>query len=287
MTDATQPAPIGDNRPPLNQAEIVFANLAERHPDLNNRLEELSEASSRLPESFTTEEEIGRSAEYIKQLNACIRWANDQKKVEKAPFTEGSRAVESYFAQITKPLAEIKQRVTHMQKTFLDGKARLERKRREGEEQRARDAAVSETVEHGAGSVEAGQAIETAETAKQEARAKPADLSRTTGEFGATVSLRETWTFEMEAESPADFMVAANAAYTAYNAAIGSGKSHGQIVTVTLEAFKAHWGPTLPSLLWPLIDQPAKEKAIRAAIKNGVRQLPGVRIFKTTQPVTR
>lgn len=249
------PDDFGSNQPPLIEA------LHDDHADLEKRRDELIAAAERVPE-ITTPDVANKVADFVKQVQACIKNAEAKRVDAKEPHLKASREVDGFFKGITDPLAVAKAAVERKLTVWQRAQAAIEQKRRDDEARAAREAAekaAREAAEREAtmkssadldGAVEAAavaeQARKDALDAQRAADAKAADMSRARGDFGAVASLRTFWDF-----------------------------SDLDIAALDLEALRQHFP----------VD--AREKAVRSFIKAGGRELRGVRIFENTQTVVR
>lgn len=249
---------LGHNAPPpdLLVGEALRERLRDEYPDLIRRKDDLLAAANRMPD-VTDGEIAGKVSDFIVQLKACAKAADTARVGEKEPYLEGGRAVDGFFKSIISPLEEVEKKVKHSLTIYHREKEAEERRRRMEAERIAREEAEAKRLEAEAAAkalrdqqslddaIAADKAAKLAEAdavkAAQAAQAKPADLSRIRGEYGAVSSLRTDWVFD--------------------------GLDRHQI---DLEALRHHFTTA------------AVEAAIRAFIKAGGRQLPGVRIYETT-----
>ena len=259
MTQAI--ATIGDNMPP-HDADPLRDRLSETHADLLKRRDELIAASERAPAVVADEGTAGKIADFIKQLAACIKNTETHRVAEKEVFLSAGRTVDGWFKKIGDPLIEAKRKIEGRLTVYQRQKAEAERRAREEAERIAREeaeraakaAAEAEAAIKAAPDLQAAivaeaaaaQAAADAEKAKKAAEAKPAELSRSRGDYGAVASLHTFWDF-------ADLDRA----------------------TLDLEALRQH------------IPADALEKAVRAFVKAGGRNLKGVRIFENTETKVR
>lgn len=204
---------LGHNRPPpdLLTGEELHAKLAEEHAALMARRDELLAAGGRIP-AITDEDVARKVSDFVKQITAAAKAADGARVAEKEPFLEGGRAVDGFFKAISDPLTTLKKNVERRLTDYLREKEAAERARRLQEEREAREraeaarreaealaqaardaASLDDAVE---AEKEADRAAADAIKATQAAEAKPADLSRTRGEFGAVSSLRTHWVFD-------------------------------------------------------------------------------------------
>ena len=256
MNQAPAIAKIGDNMPP-HDADPLRDRLSETHAALLKRRDELLAASERAPSEVSDEDTAGKVADFIKQIAACIKNTDTHRVAEKEVYLAGGRTVDGWFKKIADPLAEAKAKIEARLTIYQRRKADAERRAREEVERAARAeaeraakaAAEAEAAIKAASDLQAAivaeaaaaQAAADAEKAKKAAEAKPAELSRSRGDYGAVASLHTFWDF-------ADLDRA----------------------TLDLEALRQH----LPA--------DALEKAVRAFVKAGGRELRGARIFENT-----
>lgn len=204
-----QIATIGDNQPP--RAAALQDELSARHLQLAARRDELLEAMKRAPEKVTDDETAGRVGDFIKQIMACHKNAEATRVAEKEPHLESCRVVDGWFKKITDPLASAKKAMEERLNKYLVAKA--EAARREAEEKARREREEAERLAAAATTdkqLDVAIAHEAAaDAAAVTAQAKPAELSRTRGDFGAVASLRTTWDFEVTDISavPAEFLM--------------------------------------------------------------------------------
>jgi regulator of protease activity HflC (stomatin/prohibitin superfamily) len=263
MADALESL-IGDNRPPrdLLTGDALQEQLRDEHLPVIMRKDQLLEAYNRMPGEITDAATAGKAADFIKQITACIKAADSARVGAKEPYLEGGRAVDGFFKAVTNPLDYTKQLVNRRLTVWQQRVEAEERARRMEEERLAREAAEAKRREAEAAAqaardaralddailreAAAKQAEADAAKAAAAAAAKPAELSRTRGEYGSLASLRTDWVFDNLDRDALD-----------------------------LEALRQHF----PS--------DGLEKAVRAFIKAGGRDLRGVRIFETTTAVVR
>lgn len=209
MAATAAAANIGHNQP--DPAEALRDELNSRHGRIVARRDELLDAATRVPEVIENDEMAGRVQDYVKQLAACFKTAETTRIGEKEPYLSGARIVDGFFKAITDPVEKVKRGIESRLTLYLRKKADEERRARdeaariarEAEERARKDAeaaaatATTETELAGAIDAEAvaNQAQANATAAAEAAAAKPAELSRTRGDFGSVASLRATWTF--------------------------------------------------------------------------------------------
>lgn len=210
--DPADQSPLGHNRPP-SDAELIRQRLEGEAAFLIARKDELIAAVERVPAEIDSDEAAGKVADFVKQLMAAHKAAETARIGAKEPHLEAGRVVDGFFKAITEPLYGAKQKIEARLTVWQRKKAEAERRRREAEERAAREEAEHQAREAaeaaraaitGAGSVDdavtsdalARQAEADAEAARKSAAAKPADLSRQRGDYGAVASLRTFWDFK-------------------------------------------------------------------------------------------
>ena len=212
MPDDINREAIGGNNPP-NDIDILRERLAEEAAQLTSRRDELLGSVDRAPLVVVTEEEAGKVADLIKMITACHKNAEIARVARKEPFLASGRAVDGFYKQITDPLEKAKGKVALRLTAYQRAKEAEERRRREeearlqaeeAERQRQAAAAAAQAMQTSAqldaaiaAERHAKQVAADAEKARQAAAAKPAELSRTRGDFGAVASLRTEWTGEL------------------------------------------------------------------------------------------
>lgn len=203
----------GHNRPPpdLLTGEELRAKLVEAHAALAARRDELLAAGNRVPD-IDSEDVARKVSDFIGQIAAASKAADGARVAEKEPYLSGGRVVDGFFKGITDPLETLKKNVERKLRDYLREKEAAERREREREAREARErelearrkaeeaaqaARDQATLDAAIAQEKAAEAAAAdAEKAQQAAEVKPAELSRTRGEFGAVASLRTFWTFK-------------------------------------------------------------------------------------------
>lgn len=184
----------GHNRPP-EDADPLADRLAEEHVALLARKRDLLDAEARLP-LVIDEDSCGKVSDFVRQIQGCIKAAEQAHKTEKEPFLTAGRTVDAWLSSIKTPLAELKVRAERRVGTFLAAKEEAERKRRE-EEARQLAAQAREMAAEG-DKAGAREVRAEARDLREEARnAKPADLVRTHTGMGGTATLKAPWVHEI------------------------------------------------------------------------------------------
>ena len=248
---AVRAATIGDNFPP-SPIEALRAQLAEDCAKLITRCAELMDSYARAPEIIDDDETAGKVGDLIKLITAAMKAAETARVGAKEPYLEAGRAIDGFFkTTILDPLNHYKRMLQARLSGFLEQKAAATRRAAEAQAKLEREAAERLAAEAAAAADdakldEALSAEERALEAEALAEAKPAELSRSRGDYGSVSSLRTTWESEITDRAQLD-----------------------------LEALRPYFA---------IADL---EKAIRAFVKAGGRELRGARIFEMTTAVVR
>lgn len=251
----TEPAPnLGHNLPPTDP-QVLAENLNERHGDIVRRANELVEAAARVPETVEDDDTAGKVSDYIKQLTACRKQAETTRVGQKEPYLAAGRTVDGFFKKVIEPLDQTKAAVQRRLDKYLREKQEAERKRREETERRAR--------------IEAEQKRREAEAAARGFQTPEEMDAAIAAEDAAEKASHDAAKAEKEAHAKAADLSRTRGDY-------GSTASLQTFWTfrdinrdeLDLEALRYH----LPA--------DALEKAVRAFIKAGGRELRGVEIFK-------
>lgn len=195
---------------PLTAAEInayldyALASLFTRRDALIKALTLTAEMSPRIEDDA----QLGDVAENVKMAGALGRTTEDRRVENKAPFLTGGRVVDMWFRAFVEPLDQAMAPVQRIMDDY--GARKLARQRAEAEA--ARKAAQLEAdrlAARAAAALDAGRdadavleqaalAADVATKADSWADARPAELTRARGVYGATASMRETWAWEIE-----------------------------------------------------------------------------------------
>jgi regulator of protease activity HflC (stomatin/prohibitin superfamily) len=259
MSDAITDEPtrgIGDNAPPLVEL------LAEEAAPLAARRDELLGSVSRVPAAIIDEPMSEKVADLIRLINACRAMAVSGHKIRKQPFLDGGRLVDAAYHKITEPLEAAKKAVETKLTLWQRQKAENERRAREAEARRQAEEAERQRRE----AEEAAQAAQTeadldeAISAEEIARQAAADAARA----------------QRHTEAPA-------AELSRTRGDLGAVASlHTFTDFKDLDRAKIDLNTLRPHLALDCI-----EKAVRAYIRAGGRELTGCVIFENTSTRVR
>lgn len=258
MSEQENTPPIGHNTGQIPTPEIIAEMLAEDNKDLMKRREELLASTARMPATVDNEETAAKFVDMRRLWKALESVAEDRRSEAKAPYWDGGKAVDGFFATIKDVVAAEVKKIDNAQTKYMREKADKERREREAEARKAQEAAeaAAKRAADEAAKADDEKGIAEAEKAQEEAMAaheealratdkaggSAADLSRVRGTYGSTSSLRTVWTFrDLDREK--------------------------------LDLQK----------LRPYLPLDALEKAMRAYIKAGGREIAGAEIFQDYQ----
>lgn len=208
---ASETLTYGINEPhlptPLTDAEIN-ANLEFQGEALIKRRNELIAALQKDAQVKITDDEVlGRILENIRMAGALQKTGKERFTIEKEPFLRGGRVVDAWFRIWGTPLATAMEPVQTAMNVYGERKLELARakaleaKRLADIEQERAAKAASEALRQGRPADRALDRVEhaaaAAEIADAQATARPADLTRTYGGYGAVGSVRQKWRWEV------------------------------------------------------------------------------------------
>jgi hypothetical protein len=205
------------NRPapptPLLREQVIewldysLEGLTERRATVLDAMIAMLEGNERIADESTA----GAYAENVRMAVALERAAKSQIDDAKRPYLDGGRAVDgwrnAFMAPLTQAIQEAKGRLAiweqykvALQREEARKRADLAARLAEADRQRAEQAQAEQGLFSASASV-LGEVAEAsalqAMRAQEQAGAKAATLSRTTGHYGAQASLRTTWTYRV------------------------------------------------------------------------------------------
>lgn len=243
---------IGGNNPP------VTSLLTEEYKGLSERIEAALASAGRAPEVIEDDEVQGRFGDLIKILTKLAGESEDARKAEKQPYLDAGRDVDGFFSGLSSKIDATKRILLGRCTAYLQKKEAIERAAREAEARKAAE--------------EQARAIAAAE------RAQDQGDTDTAIEKLAEASAAETAAVVAATEArakPADLV-----------------RTHGAGGSVS--TLKKEWTFTVEDRakipleqLRPYLSADAVDKAIKAFIKAGHRELSGVRIFEQPKAMVR
>lgn len=244
--DAKEPARIsmlGHNRPPVEEQGVGdFNDAVDRiEGNVRKRLAELVASADRA--TATSDDEAGRCATLIKQIDAAVKAVESARVDVKAPYLEAGRKIDAAARTLTGDADAAKQRVRKIVEGYLREKAakeEAERRRREQEEAARRAELERAAAEEAARAAEQGREADPEimeATVLAAARPAEAEPVRVRSDFGQTAT---------------------------------AGKIKVAVITDWAKAFKAV--KSVPAV------QDAIQKAVNALVRAGQTNIPGVEI---------
>lgn len=236
---------IGHNNPPT-ELEILSQRLSDNYTDLDNKIYVIS--SMDFPDHIENEEDAGKITDRIKSMNAVKKDVAEAHKKEKAVFLECGRAVDAWKTARESAIASQVQKATKPLQDFLDRKAAAERARQLEIARKEREAAAKLEDEANAHAAEglidtAGDLLDAAAQRDEKAAAIEA------GQFQSRAKARST-------------MGASAGQKLVWTGEIESPDA------IDLEALRPYF--TLDAL----------QKAVNGYVRDGGRDLRGVRIYQ-------
>jgi hypothetical protein len=201
---------------PLSRDEIneylayACSALIERRDELVAALREMAATY----ETIDDDDTLGVVAENMRMANTLRRSADDTRKQQKDPFLSGGRTVDLWFSTFGQPLSDVCEPIQRAMDAY--GKRKLAAQRAAAEAERARAQAEADRQAERAAQRMTSEALNAAALAAQEAdraeikaNARPAELTRTRGDYGAVASVRSTWSWEITdiAAVPRQYMI--------------------------------------------------------------------------------
>ncbi len=245
---------MGDNLPPQSISERLQAEYATKLAEVAKWLE----SAKRAPQTVTSEEHFKNFGTIAGKLITFTKELETARKKEKEPYLRDGRAVDSFFAEVTADCETWKNTLERRQKAFAkkkedDAKAEAARLEREALERAEQEMRAAERLQDQGRTDEAMEALTAASRAEEAAH-----------EAAAVQNAKPAELVRSRAASGA--MTSAKVEWTFEIEDIGK---------VPLEALR------------PYLSTDTIEKAIKAAVRGGCRQLAGVRIYEDRKIVNR
>ena len=241
---------IGGNNPPVTEL------LGTAYADLKTEIEAALASAGRAPETISDDATLGKFGDLVRHLTKLSKEADDARKDEKEPFLTAGRDVDGFFNPMVGNLADAKKALLGRQTVYLARKEAEERAKREAAEKAARE--------------EEAAKLKAAEAAQDQGRFDDADKHL------AQAAEAEVRAVEAGANAkPAEL--------------VRTYSSGGSVSTLKKEwTFAVESREAIPlDTLRPYLAADAVDKAIRAFVKAGGRQLAGVKIYEAPKAMVR
>lgn len=267
-------AAIGDNMPPVEEQiamEFREALLTDR-PDFIERMESAIAALARVPEAIEDEETLGRAGDLDKILRACEAYVAEVHKAVKEPHLARSRACDAEKNALTSKITVARSRLADVMNAFM---AKREAERRAEEMRRAAEARAAAEA-----AAKAEREAREAEMAAQRAMAEAAnDAEREAAALRAAEAQREAEQRMADAALAAAPVGKAEPVRSDTGSTISGRTVWQSEVEDYVKAMKAVKSD-------PKVRE-AIDAAVQRLVKAGQREIPGTRIWSTTQAVAR
>lgn len=204
---------VPSNLPPLNHnsgaSSLVLEQLAKDYASISETIEALAKRANSAPTAISDDNEHKTVATLEIDVRASLKNIEAQRVAEKAPYLKAEREIDGFFKQHSDRLSRIATAMNKRVKDYLDAKMDAERRAHEETARIAREAqerALKEAEEAAAANKphlanaaldQAVHADQRATEALQDAKASPADLSRTRTDTGVLSTLKTVWTHEI------------------------------------------------------------------------------------------
>lgn len=238
---------IGHNNPP-EELEILRGKLATENPLLKARLNDLIDMRDDLPDEITSDEQAAQCADIIKAHQKTAKAIEGRRKEIKQPYLDCGREVEDFFKAIKIDLEISKRAVTDLATPYQVAKAEEEQARRDLLAEEARKRAEAELAE-----AKTEGDLHLAQQADTKAQAMERRADDTAGAMSKVAS---------DGGASASIRTTIRHEIT-------------DIRQINLEALR------------PFLEVGAIDKAIRKYMKEGGRELAGVRIYEHKETVVR
>lgn len=246
---------MGHNQPPSDEA-ILEQRLRDNNAAVLSRAEELAAAADRIPAELD-DEEARKATDFISQINSCAKALDKVRTDEKEPFLKGGRIVDAFFKRFSSPLEIAKAKAQKPLNTYTQKKREEERKAREEEEERRRKEAEERLA--AARLLEGAGMDRQAEAALQSAIASEQQADRLEKSLQAGTGLGVT------------------------RAASGAVASIRKVWTAEITDRQQ----IDLEMLRPYFSQDHLQAALNAAMRAGITEIRGARIYQREETVVR
>lgn len=238
---------IGHNKAPLKEL------LSDAHWSLKDEIDDLLDDAVTINTDITNDEASAKASDFVVSARRLAKSAEDCRIEEKEPFLNAGREVDAFFKEMVAPLSEAQLKINGRVTSYINAKVAAEKKRQAEAEKIAREESARKLAEAEAAS-NSGDADKALDAAVR--------LESYANEAASVVHARPA---ELARTTSASGVTTTLKTTWAFEI-IEAGK-------IPLEALRAY------------LPQEALEKAITAAVKYGVREMPGVRIYEKSEAV--
>ena len=269
-----QPSPkIGDNIPPADENWLsAFQRELERNTeDIGARIRDHQVGLARVPEEIDEGTEA-LATDFVRQVKQTLKDAEDLRKETKRPFDERGKAIQEHFRVLVGPAANMLEQVLGRLSRYQRAKearvrAEAEARRREAEAEERRKREEAERLQR--------EAEEKARAAHDEkARAEAAARFDEAARAGQAAEQAAEQAKQAEKEQTGPVHLKGDYGSTGFT------RDHWACEITDSDALPA-------GILWRYVDDGCREKALRAAVKDGLREIDGARIWEEDKIVVR
>jgi hypothetical protein len=241
---------IGDN---LSRLTIV-ERLTETYADLTREIEEIAERANKAPREIKTEADLDVVGVIVKDVKAVGKRAETMRKAEKEPHVIAGREIDGWFGLLSDRLTRIEGAFTKAANAYHDRIAAERRAKAEAEARRAREE----------------------ETRRLDAARKAEEDGRLANAATHTAAAEAAERHAEQAEAQATARPEELTRTTTASGVTASAKSEWTFAVENYDAIDVN-------KLKPYLKRDAVDAAVKMAVKMGVRELAGVKIYETTK----
>ena len=258
---------LGHNRPDF--ASGITGRLPVDYENYSKDVDAAEQAMAQLPDTIETQEMNSEFADLVTRIRSIHKSIEGTRVDEKEPYLRAERAVDGFFAPLKKRLDDTKVSLERRITDYLNRKAAEERRQREAKEREELEKAEALRREEEARTRKAEEASRQDHRDLHNRKADAAAYKAQQHEQAAHVASVAA------AEKPADLARERSA--------------KGSLSTLKEEwSFKVEDYHEIPlDQLRAYFPTHVVDKAVKAFVKNGGRQLKGVDIFETNKAMVR
>lgn len=246
-----RPAAAGDNFPP---SPTIPERLSEAYADIIADIDAIAGRANRAPKEVKTKDDFDAVGEIVKAATAAFKRADKARETEKAPFLKAGTEVDGWFRTPKDRMSCIIEALTERANAYNKRIAAEQRAKAEAEMRRARE--------------EENRRLEAARKAEEDNRL--ADAAKHTA--AAEVAAEKAEAATIKATASVEEITKTTSAAGVKSAAKTVWKHEIQdYAKLDVNAIK------------PYLKREAVDDAIKMAVKLGLRELSGVKIYEDTE----
>lgn len=196
MEDHNKRLEIGGNNPPISEV------LADTQKSLIERIEPLAERANAMPRKIEDDETLGKVGDLVVDALKLITDLDNARKVEKQPYLDGGREVDSFFktaSERVERISDVFQKIAgdYQREKAAEARRKAEDEARKLREDEARKRQEADNAKRQSTTDrkhdEADEIAAKAEEAEAKAASTNHELSKVKTETGVTAGSRSTW----------------------------------------------------------------------------------------------